>query len=93
MKEEHDIASGISLVELFSILFKNIYLIIITTLFITGIGNLYTLKFVNPTYTSSSDIMVQVDITSGSSETANDVDLTATLRLVQSALQSLYKKI
>ena len=91
MKEEQTIESGITLVELFNMLFRNIYLIIITTLAITLIGIIYTFNFVRPTYTSSSDIMVQVDKTSGEGTSTNDIDLTSTLRIVQTVAEFVEK--
>ncbi len=91
MKEEQTIDSGISLVELFNILFRNIYLIIFLTLAVTLLGAIYTFVIVKPTYSSSSDIMVQVDKTSGSGSTTNDIDLTSTLRIVQTVAEFVEK--
>ncbi|MDD4212893.1 MAG: Wzz/FepE/Etk N-terminal domain-containing protein [Bacilli bacterium] len=91
MKEEQNLENGITLVELFNMLFRNIYLIIITIAAITLIGIIYTFQFVHPTYTSSSDIMVQVDKTSGEGTSTNDIDLTSTLRIVQTVAEFVQK--
>lgn len=91
MKEEQAVESGISLVELFNMLFRNIYLIIFLTVITTILGVVYTFGLVKPTYAASSDIMVQVDKTSGSGETTNDIDLTSTLRIVQTVSEFVEK--
>lgn len=93
MNEEQVVESGISLTELFGMLLRNIYLIIILTISITLIGVIYTFVVVEPKYSSSADIMVQVDKTSGSGQTANDIDLTSTLRLVQTVAELMEKDL
>ncbi|MFA6627961.1 MAG: Wzz/FepE/Etk N-terminal domain-containing protein [Bacilli bacterium] len=91
MGEEQNLENGITLVELFNMLFRNIYLILIVTVGITFIGIIYTFQFADPTYNSSSDIMVQVDKTSGSGTSTNDIDLTSTLRIVQTVAEFVQK--
>ncbi len=55
---------GITLSELFQIVWKNITLVILVTLWVTIIGVIYTFVVVEPTYTAEASIMVQTDVSS-----------------------------
>lgn len=66
MVEEQE---GISLQELFKIVWNNIALILIITMWILVIGIVYTFSVVQPKYTANSSLMVQVDVeSSGTNE-------------------------
>lgn len=60
------VEEGITLSELIQIVWKNITLVILVTLWVTVLGVIYTYVIVDPTYTADTSIMVQVDITGGS---------------------------
>jgi capsular polysaccharide biosynthesis protein len=60
------VEEGITLSELIQIVWKNITLVVLVTLWVTVIGVIYTYVVVDPTYTADTSIMVQVDITGGS---------------------------
>jgi capsular polysaccharide biosynthesis protein len=60
------VEEGITLSELIQIVWKNITLVILVTLWVTVLGVIYTYVVVDPTYTAETSIMVQVDITGGS---------------------------
>jgi len=60
------VEEGITLSELIQIVWKNITLVVLVTLWVTVLGVIYTYVVVDPTYTADTSIMVQVDITSGS---------------------------
>ena len=60
---------GISLQELFRIVWNNIALILIITMWVLVIGIVYTFSIVQPKYTANSSLMVQVDVeSSGTNE-------------------------
>jgi capsular polysaccharide biosynthesis protein len=60
---------GISLQELFRIVWNNIALILIITMWVLVIGVVYTFSVVQPKYTANSSLMVQVDVeSSGTNE-------------------------
>lgn len=61
-QQETFVEEGITLSDLFNIVWKNITLIFFVTLWITVVGVLYTFVFVTPKYTAETSIMVQVDI-------------------------------
>lgn len=65
-KNRQDIVTeeGITLSELFQIVWKNITLVILVTLWVTIIGVIYTFVVVEPTYTAEASIMVQTDVSS-----------------------------
>ncbi|MDD3191720.1 MAG: Wzz/FepE/Etk N-terminal domain-containing protein [Bacilli bacterium] len=90
MKEEQQIEnSGISLVDLINMLLRNFILIVAITISITLIGIIYTFKVVDPTYKSSSDIIVQIDTTGGSGSSTTDYDLTNSLRIITTVSEYL----
>lgn len=60
------VEEGITLSELIQIVWKNITLVVLVTLWVTVLGVIYTYVVVDPTYTADTSIMVQVDITGGS---------------------------
>jgi capsular polysaccharide biosynthesis protein len=74
MNEYNDInvleeQEGISLQELFRIVWNNIALILIITMWVLVIGVVYTFSVVQPKYTANSSLMVQVDVeSSGTNE-------------------------
>lgn len=74
MNEYNDInvieeQEGISLQELFKIVWNNIALILIITMWVLVIGIVYTFSVVQPKYTANSSLMVQVDVeSSGTNE-------------------------
>jgi capsular polysaccharide biosynthesis protein len=74
MNEYNDInvleeQEGISLQELFRIVWNNIALILIITMWVLVIGIVYTFSIVQPKYTANSSLMVQVDVeSSGTNE-------------------------
>ncbi len=82
---------GISLTELLHLLVKNIFLIVGIILFVTTLGIIYTKFIVTPKYQSTSDILVQVS--NEGSNNPNDVDLTSTLRLIQTVSEFIEKDI
>jgi len=55
---------GITLSELFRIIWTNIYIVLFVTLWVTVAGIVYTYVGITPQYTSETSIMVQVDVTS-----------------------------
>jgi capsular polysaccharide biosynthesis protein len=60
---------GMTLQDLFKIIWKNIVLIAFITLWVAVIGVVYTLIVVTPKYTANTSIIVQVDVgSSGASE-------------------------
>ncbi len=60
---------GISLQDLFRIIWDNIALILIITMWITVIGVVYTFAIVTPKYTADTSLIVQVDVeATGTSE-------------------------
>lgn len=61
-QQETFVEEGITLSDLFNIVWNNITLIFFVTLWITVVGVLYTFVFVTPKYTAETSIMVQVDI-------------------------------
>lgn len=90
MEETQNIDTGISLVELFQILFRNIILICIITAFAAVVGAIYTFRFVTPKYQSSGSVMVQVYRSEGDGGTnPSDFNLTDTLRTVQTVAEFL----
>ena len=62
-------SEGISLQDLFKIVWNNIALILIITMWVVVIGIVYTFSVVKPTYTANTALVVQVDPeTSGTNE-------------------------
>lgn len=59
---------GITLSELFRIVWNNIILVVFVTLWVFVIGVVYTWVVVTPKYTAETSIMVQVDITDKTTE-------------------------
>lgn len=55
---------GITLSDLFQIVWKNLTLVILVTFWVTILGVIYTFVMVEPTYTAEASIMVQTDISS-----------------------------
>lgn len=53
---------GISLQDLFRIIWDNIALILIITMWVTVIGIVYTFAIVTPKYTADTSLIVQVDV-------------------------------
>ncbi|MBN2504309.1 MAG: hypothetical protein JXB20_03090 [Bacilli bacterium] len=62
------IEEGISLAELLRIVWNNIILIMLVTIWVTVIGVIYTFVIVSPKYTAETAIMVQVEPDSQTSE-------------------------
>lgn len=91
MDEKQNVESGITLVELVQMLFRNIVVIALITIVVTIIGVIYTFKFIEPTYQAKTDIMVQVN--KGESGNPSEVDLTSTLRIVQTVAEFIKKDI
>ncbi|MFA5006184.1 MAG: Wzz/FepE/Etk N-terminal domain-containing protein [Candidatus Izemoplasmatales bacterium] len=59
---EAPVEEGITLAELVRIVWNNITIVFLTTLWVTVIGIVYTFVIVNPKYTAETTLMVQVDI-------------------------------
>jgi capsular polysaccharide biosynthesis protein len=59
------VEEGITLSELIAIVWKNITLVVLVTLWVTVLGVIYTFVIVEPTYTAEASIMVQTDLSSG----------------------------
>ncbi|MCK7479211.1 MAG: Wzz/FepE/Etk N-terminal domain-containing protein [Candidatus Moduliflexus flocculans] len=59
---EAPVEEGITLAELVRIVWNNITIVFLTTLWVTVIGVVYTFVIVNPKYTAETTLMVQVDI-------------------------------
>jgi len=53
---------GISLKELFNIIWNNIALIVIITFWVIVLGVVYTYVVVTPAYTANASVMIQVDV-------------------------------
>lgn len=87
MEETQSVDTGITLLDLFNMLFRHIILIAIITVTITALGALYTFQFVQPKYESSALIMVKVEKSEGSGDSTNDYDLTSTLRMIQTTAE------
>ncbi|MBU1144332.1 MAG: hypothetical protein KJ971_00560 [Firmicutes bacterium] len=65
-QQEMVVEEGITLSELLKIVWNNIVLIFLVTLWVTVIGIVYTFVVVTPKYTAQTSIMVQVDVSSTS---------------------------
>ncbi|HHU55967.1 MAG TPA: hypothetical protein GXZ48_04685 [Acholeplasmataceae bacterium] len=92
MQEEYqNVEHGITLVDLFNMLMRNIFLIIAITVAFLIVGTIYTFRFVEPTYKSNADVFVQIDRTDEGGEKPTDYDITTTLRIIQS-VSELFKK-
>ncbi|HAQ57027.1 MAG TPA: hypothetical protein DCR44_06490 [Acholeplasmatales bacterium] len=61
---EAPVEEGITLAELVRIVWNNITIVFLATLWVTVIGIVYTFVIVNPKYTAETTLMVQVDISS-----------------------------
>ncbi|MBU0996416.1 MAG: hypothetical protein KKE16_00035 [Firmicutes bacterium] len=61
--QEAFVEEGITLSELFRIIWNNILLVFFVTLWVSVIGIVYTFVVVTPKYTAETSIMVQVDVT------------------------------
>jgi len=61
-------SEGISLQELFRIVWNNIALILIVTMWVVVLGVVYTFSIVKPKYTANTSLIVQVSIEDGTSE-------------------------
>jgi len=62
-KQETIVEEGITLTDLFRIIWNNILLVFFVTLWVGVIGIVYTFVLVTPKYTAETSIMVQVDVT------------------------------
>lgn len=94
MEEKQNIETGLSLSDLFSMIFHNLFLIVMITGFVTLVGCIYTFKVIKPTYQSKAVVMVQVDKTgSGGGSSTNDYDVTLTLRLIQTVAEFFEKDV
>jgi len=62
-QQEAFVEEGITLSDLFRIIWNNILLVFFVTLWVTVIGIVYTFVIVTPQYTAETSIMVQVDVT------------------------------
>lgn len=93
MEEKQNIESGLSLSDLFTMIFHNIFLIVLITVFVTLVGSIYTFKVVKPTYQSKAVVMVQVDKTDSGGSNTNDYDVTLTLRLIQTVAEFFEKDV
>lgn len=92
MQEEYqNVEKGITLVDLFNMLMRNIFLIIAITVAFFIMGIIYTFRFVKPTYKSEADVWVQIDRTGVGGQDPTDYDFNTTLRIVQS-VSELFKK-
>ncbi len=67
-QEATRVEEGISLTELLRIVWNNIILILLVTVWVTVIGVIYTFVIVKPKYTAETAIMVQVDPSTQTSE-------------------------
>lgn len=54
---------GISLSDLFKIIWNNIVIVFLVTLWVTVIGVVYTFVVINPTYTAKASISIEVSVT------------------------------
>jgi capsular polysaccharide biosynthesis protein len=61
-QQEVPVEEGITLSELIRIVWNNITIVFLITLWVTVIGIVYTFVIVNPKYTAETTLMVQVDI-------------------------------
>jgi len=85
MQEEKQINdSGMTLVDFFHLMIKNLLLIITITVAATVVGIIYTFNIAKPTYAAQTDVMVQVIRTSESENaTTKDYDVNTTFNLMQ----------
>ena len=60
-RQEGFVEEGITLQQLLKIMWNNIILIMLVTLWVTVIGIIYTFVIVTPKYTATSQVIVQVD--------------------------------
>jgi len=67
-QQEMLVEEGITLAELVRIVWNNIILIMLVTIWVTVIGIIYTFVIVSPKYTAETAIMVQVDPDTQTSE-------------------------
>ena len=83
MQEEMQVnENGMTLVEFFNLMIRNILLIVTITVATTVISVVYTFNIAKPTYTAQTDIMVQV-MKGLDNESTNDFDVNTTLNLMQ----------
>ncbi|MDP2426438.1 MAG: Wzz/FepE/Etk N-terminal domain-containing protein [Candidatus Izemoplasmatales bacterium] len=59
------VEEGITLSELIAIVWKNITLVVLVTLWVTVLGVIYTFVVVKPTYTAEASIMILTDLSAG----------------------------
>jgi len=75
-------SDGITLSELFQIVWSNIFLVFFVTLWITVFGIVYTFVGITPEYSAETSIMVQVDVTTATSTTSEQSALSVALNLI-----------
>jgi len=78
------VEEGITLTELFKIVWANIIIVFLITIWVTIIGVIYTFVIIEPTYTAEASITIQVDI---SDTTSSDQSALS----VSQNLVSMYK--
>jgi capsular polysaccharide biosynthesis protein len=78
------VEEGITLTELFKIVWANIIIVFLITIWVTVIGVVYTYVIIEPTYTAEASITIQVDI---SATTSSDQSALS----VSQNLVSMYK--
>lgn len=82
---------GISLVDLFAILKTHVLKLILTTLLGVTLAGSYSVFLVTPRYTSSGDVMVQIEQTSGSGDP--NFDYTNAFRLIDTIAELMKKEV
>lgn len=73
---------GITLSELLKIVWNNITIVFLVTLWVTIIGTVYTFYFIDEEYTSETSIMVQVDLSTGDSTSVSETEINIANKLI-----------
>ena len=60
---QESIEQGISLTDLFKIVWSNIMIVFLVTLWVTVIGVIYTFVIIDPTYTAEASVSIEVSVT------------------------------
>lgn len=93
MQEEKQINdNGMTLVDFFHLMIKNVLLIITITVATTVIGIIYTFNIAKPTYTAQTNIMVQV-MKGEDNVSTNDIDVNMTFNLMQPVVEFIQQDL
>ena len=95
MNENIKETDEITLSEILSIFFKNIWIVIVSVVGCLAIGIVYTFGVVEPMYQSNASIMVQVDkkLQSGGAEDSTGFDVTVARILMYTVMEFMQKDV